>query len=151
MWKKVNKKQSESIYKKLISGILSSKKKGPGMARRVLIVDDDPELLEELKSSLMDDYEVVTLQDSKEALDTAVRIKPDVVLLDVGMPKESGLQAACDIMYFSGLNNTEIIMMSGDCREKYEALTQLCGFKGFLLKPFCYEELQCKLGGVKKQ
>ena len=122
--------------------------KGPVMAKRILIVDDDPQLLEELKCSLMDDYEVFTLQDSKEVLDTAVRLRPDVVLLDVGMPGESGLQAACKIMYFSDLNDIEIIVMSGKYRERYEALTQICGFKGFLPKPFCYEELRCKLGKV---
>lgn len=111
------------------------------MAKRVLIVDDDPQLLEELKCSLMDDYEVFTLQSSKEVLATAVRLRPDVVLLDVGMPGESGLQAASKIMYFSGLDNIDIVVMSGHSKERYEALTQICGFKGFLPKPFCYEEL----------
>lgn len=116
------------------------------MAKKVLIVDDDPQLLEELKSSLMDDYDVFTLQGSKEALNTAIKIKPDVVLLDVGMPGESGLQVASKIMYFSDLNDTNIVVMSGKYKERYEALTEICGFKGFLPKPFCYEDLKCKLG-----
>jgi len=119
------------------------------MARRVLIVDDDPQLLDELKCCLMDNYEVFTLQNSKEAVDTAVKVRPDVVLIDVGMPGESGLQIASKIMYFSDLDDIDIVMMSGNCRQRYETLVELCGFKGFLFKPLCYEDLRCKLEAAK--
>lgn len=115
------------------------------MGKRVLIVDDDPLLLEELKCSLMDEYEVFTLENSGEVLDTANRLKPDVILLDIKMPGESGLQLACKIKYFSDLNDTKIIVMSGNCKKRYETLTELCGFKGFLPKPFGYKELQSKI------
>ncbi len=113
------------------------------MLKKILILDDDPQLLEELKGCLENEYQVFTLQNSKSALEAAVEIKPDVILLDVEMPGESGLQIASKIMYFSDLRS-EIIVMSGR-EERHKAVAQLCGFKGFLLKPFDYEELRSTL------
>lgn len=111
-----------------------------------MIVDDDPQLLEELKSSLAGYYEIFTLQDSKEVLETANKLKPDIILIDVKMPGESGLQLACKIKSFSELIDTKIIVMSGNSSSyKYQVLSELCGFQGFLPKPFSFKELQSKL------
>ncbi len=66
--------------------------------RKVLIADDEPDILEILKYNLVaEGYEVVTAKDGDEALEKARRTEPDLVVLDVMMPKKSGVEV-CQIM-----------------------------------------------------
>jgi DNA-binding response OmpR family regulator len=117
------------------------------MTKKVMIIDDDKQLLEELATSLrMDDYEVIPLDDPKKVKETAIAINPDVLLVDINMPGESGFEVAYDILYFSGLEDTAIIAMTGDFKERYLVLNESYGFKGFLKKPFDYVDL---LGCIK--
>ena len=67
-------------------------------SRRVLIADDEPDILEILKYNLVaEGYEVVTAKDGDEALEKARRVQPDLVVLDVMMPKKTGVEV-CQIM-----------------------------------------------------
>lgn len=59
-------------------------------ARKILIADDEPDILEILKYNLTNEgYEVVTAKDGDEALERARRHKPDLIVLDVMMPKKN--------------------------------------------------------------
>lgn len=67
-------------------------------ARKVLIADDEPDILEILKYNLTGEgYEVVTAKDGDEALEKAHRTQPDLVVLDVMMPKKNGVEV-CQIL-----------------------------------------------------
>src|SRR5215475_9404316 len=73
-------------------GILSEK------TRKVLIADDEPDILEILKYNLSGEgYEVFTAKDGDEALEKARRNQPDLVVLDVMMPKKTGVEV-CQIL-----------------------------------------------------
>jgi len=66
--------------------------------RKVLIADDEPDILEILKYNLLNEgYEVVTAKDGDEALEKARRINPDLIVLDVMMPKKTGVEV-CEIL-----------------------------------------------------
>jgi two-component system alkaline phosphatase synthesis response regulator PhoP len=66
--------------------------------RKVLIADDEPDILEILKYNLSKEgYQVVTAKDGDEALDKAKLTKPDLVVLDIMMPKKTGVEV-CEIM-----------------------------------------------------
>ena len=66
--------------------------------RKVLIADDEPDILEILKYNLVaEGFEVITAKDGDEALEKARRTEPDLVVLDVMMPKKSGVEV-CQIM-----------------------------------------------------
>lgn len=66
--------------------------------RKVLIADDEPDILEILKYNLINEgYEVITAKDGDEALDKARRTQPDLVVLDVMMPKKTGVEV-CQLM-----------------------------------------------------
>lgn len=66
--------------------------------RKVLIADDEPDILEILKYNLTNEgYEVVTAKDGDEALEKARRVRPDLIVLDVMMPKKSGVEV-CQIL-----------------------------------------------------
>ena len=66
--------------------------------RKVLIADDEPDILEILKYNLSKEgYQVVTAKDGDEALDKAKLTQPDLVVLDIMMPKKTGVEV-CEIM-----------------------------------------------------
>jgi two-component system, OmpR family, alkaline phosphatase synthesis response regulator PhoP len=67
-------------------------------ARKILIADDEPDILEILKYNLSNEgYEVVTAKDGDEALDKARRTSPDLIILDVMMPKKTGVEV-CELL-----------------------------------------------------
>lgn len=67
-------------------------------ARKVLIADDEPDILEILKYNLSNEgYEVITAKDGDEALEKARRIQPDLIVLDVMMPRKTGVEV-CQLL-----------------------------------------------------
>ena len=67
-------------------------------ARKVLIADDEPDILEILKYNLSNEgYEVITAKDGDEAIEKAKRHSPDLIVLDVMMPRKSGVEV-CQIL-----------------------------------------------------
>jgi CheY-like chemotaxis protein len=86
--------------------------------RRVMIVDDDRQFLEELEEMLIfSGYEIVAFNDAQAALESAVRLRPDVILLDVKMPGKSGFQLADELQRLPELEGTPVIAMSGHYKE----------------------------------
>ena len=67
-------------------------------ARKVLIADDEPDIVEILKYNLIKEgYEVVTAKDGDEALERARQTHPDLVILDIMMPRKNGVEV-CEIL-----------------------------------------------------
>jgi len=67
-------------------------------ARKVLIADDEPDILEILNYNLTNEgYQVITAKDGDEALEKARRTKPDLIVLDVMMPKKTGVEV-CQLL-----------------------------------------------------
>ena len=67
-------------------------------ARKVLIADDEPDILEILKYNLVNDgYEVITAKDGDDAIEKAKQNNPDLVILDVMMPRKNGMEV-CEIL-----------------------------------------------------
>lgn len=67
-------------------------------SRKVLIADDEPDILEILKYNLANEgYDVITAKDGDEALEKSRRIQPDLVVLDVMMPKKTGVEV-CELL-----------------------------------------------------
>ncbi|HWR32009.1 MAG TPA: response regulator transcription factor [Chitinophagaceae bacterium] len=67
-------------------------------ARKVLIADDEPDILEILKYNISNEgYEVITAKDGDEALEKARRTQPDLIVLDVMMPKKTGVEV-CQLL-----------------------------------------------------
>jgi excisionase family DNA binding protein len=105
---------------------------------RVLIVDDDPEVLEALDRVLADQagYEVRTAETGFEAGLECERFRPHVVLLDIHLGEQDTTDVAQIIRENEDLAITRIVAMSGKLTEGQAAGLRTHGFDGFLKKPF---------------
>lgn len=82
-------------------------------ARKVLIADDEPDIREFLQYNLSaEGYEVFTAKDGDETLEKAKRIQPDLIVLDVMMPKKSGVEVCQLLRSQSAFKDTIIVMLT---------------------------------------
>jgi two-component system KDP operon response regulator KdpE len=110
---------------------------------RVLVVDDEPQLVRALGINLRArKYDVVTASTGAEALLEATRTKPDVVLLDLGLPDMDGVEVIAGLR---GWTRIPIVVLSArqDSRDKVEALD--AGADDYVTKPFAMDELLARL------
>ncbi len=112
------------------------------MARyRILAVDDDQDVLDFVKESVGDKYEVVTSLDGPEALVKFRECEPDLILLDVMMPGMSGYEVCQEIRKIPGKKNVPVIMLSAlDSVEDHKAGYRE-GATFYLTKPIPPERL----------
>lgn len=103
---------------------------------KIMIIDDDKKFLDQFNDILtLSGYDVVIVSDALAVLDVATRAKPDVILLDLKMPKKSGFQIAEELRNFSELNNVPIVAITGFFKEENVPLMSLCGIKRCIKKP----------------
>jgi pilus assembly protein CpaE len=109
---------------------------------RILIVDDIPETRENVRKLLQfeSDLEVIGhAATGGEAIELAVRQRPDVVLMDINMPDADGIVASQTIT--EKVPGTQVIIMSVQSEADYLRRAMLAGARDFLMKPFSGDEL----------
>jgi DNA-binding response OmpR family regulator len=108
----------------------------------VLIADDDLEILN-LTRSLMRrrGFEVLEASDGDEAMRQLLENHPDLVILDVMMPGQSGWEVCRSIRETESLKNTGVIMLTGVGHRMNEMTSPLYGADGYLDKPFEFDDL----------
>jgi len=121
------------------------------MPRKILIVDDDPALVEMVVMVLTGKgYEVIRANDGQEALQVLFDGKPDLVLLDVVMPKMNGWQTCSRIREFS--STVPIIMLSGKSMTEDDVVRGLdYGADDYLLKPVGGKGLVARVRAVLRR
>jgi len=116
---------------------------------RVLVVDDEPQILRGLRVVLRNaGYQVDVAATKAEALDALAARPPDAMVLDLVLPDGSGVEVCRDVRRWSGL---PVIVLSavGDEREKVKALD--AGADDYVTKPFGSEELTARLRAVLRR
>jgi CheY-like chemotaxis protein len=109
---------------------------------RVLIADDDRDGAMTLATLLqLEGYEVRTVHGGQEALDAAREFKPEVVLLDIGMPKITGYEAARRLRQRHGDDCPLLIAVTGWKQASDKILATLAGFDHHVSKPYEPSEL----------
>ncbi|MEW2401479.1 response regulator [Streptomyces sp. NPDC046862] len=108
----------------------------PGASGRVLVVDDNKVIRQLIRVNLeLEGLEVVTAADGAECLDVVHQVRPDVITLDVVMPRLDGLRTAAGLRNDPRTRNLPIAIVSA-CSQ-YEVETGLeVGVDAFLAKPF---------------
>jgi DNA-binding response OmpR family regulator len=114
----------------------------PKTQKTVLIVDDDPEILN-LARTLMRrrGFDVIEASDGDEAMRQVLENRPDLVILDVMMPGQSGWEVCRSIRETESLKNTGVIMLTGVGERMNEMTSPLYGADAHLDKPFELETL----------
>ena len=116
---------------------------------RVLVVDDEPQLLRALRINLAARrYEVVVAADGASALDFAARHVPDIVVLDLGLPDMDGTDVIAGLR---GWTKVPILVLSGrtDAADKVDALD--AGADDYVTKPFSMDELMARLRALLRR
>lgn len=108
----------------------------------VACIDDSRAVLESIKAFLDDDsFSVLMINDPVKALMQVVRNKPDLILLDVGMPNLDGYELCSLLRRHPSFKNTPIVMVTGNTGFIDRAKAKLVGASGYLTKPFTQSEL----------
>jgi two-component system alkaline phosphatase synthesis response regulator PhoP len=116
--------------------------------KKILIVDDEPNVRRLSCAILSKKFEVFEAEDGKEAIDIANAQKPDVILMDIMMPKMDGLTACHVIKNDPATKLIPVIMVTAIGFELNIRLSQQMGATAYVTKPFAPQELLDKIGEV---
>ncbi|MER3498217.1 MAG: DNA-binding response regulator [Chitinophagaceae bacterium] len=104
--------------------------------RKVLIADDEPDILEILKYNLINEgYAVITAKDGDEALDKARLYQPELIVLDIMMPKKNGVQVCKLLRAQPAFKNTLIIFLTALSDEGTQVKGLETGADDYISKP----------------
>lgn len=112
---------------------------------KIMAVDDDPDILELLKASLEDEYEVITAINGKEALEKLKNEVPDLLVLDYVLPDMQGPQICKILRRDPLLLHLSILMLTGkgETEDKVKGLES--GADDYMVKPFSPQELIARI------
>jgi two-component system, OmpR family, response regulator MprA len=120
------------------------------LAVEVLIVDDEPAVVDALDRALVQEgYAVASAGDGRAALERVARARPDAVILDVSMPQMSGLEV-CRRMRANG-DRTPVLMLTARDQVTDRVAGLDAGADDYLVKPFALEELLARLRALLRR
>jgi diguanylate cyclase (GGDEF)-like protein len=112
---------------------------------RVLVADDEPDAREILVQLLAPDYEVLTAADGEAAVELARSERPDLVLMDLGMPRLDGFEALEQIRADPSIADIPVIFVSARSDDAVKARSLDLGAVDYLQKPFSDRELRARV------
>ena len=122
------------------------------MAEAVLVVDDDPDVARFVEVNLRSaGYDVTVAGNGEEALEKAVEIRPDLVLLDVMMPKLDGFEVAQRLRRDPRTSSSSIIMLTAKALSSDKVLGLSSGADDYIIKPFDPVELLARVKGTLRR
>jgi CheY-like chemotaxis protein len=117
----------------------------PAVPRRerplVLVVDDAPEIRELVIMSLEDEFEMVYAVDGQDGLERIQELEPDLVLLDVMMPRKTGYELCSELKLTTKFKSLPVLMLSARGNKQHVKQGLYAGADDYLAKPFDPEEL----------
>jgi two-component system, OmpR family, alkaline phosphatase synthesis response regulator PhoP len=121
-------------------------------AKRILIADDEPDILEILSFNLKGEgYEVITAKNGDEAIDKAKSSKPDLIILDMMMPGKNGMEVCNILRTQSAFAGTLIIFLTAINDENTEIKSLENGADDYLTKPISPKVLLSKVSSLLRR
>jgi DNA-binding response OmpR family regulator len=112
------------------------------MAKRILIADDEPNIVISLEFLMKrEGFEVLIANDGEEAVRQIRSERPDLVLLDVMMPKKSGFEVCQEVKSDPALADVRILMLTAKGRDTEVVKGLALGADAYMTKPFSTKEL----------
>ena len=108
---------------------------------KILIADDEPNVRLLVNIMLSEDYIVLKANDGEEAINIARSQKPDLILMDIMMPKVDGYTACSTIKTEQATKGISVVMLTGIGHELNKKLAKEIGADGYITKPFTLLEL----------
>ncbi|HSL14740.1 MAG TPA: response regulator, partial [Actinomycetota bacterium] len=122
------------------------------MPETILVVDDDPDIARFVEVNLRSaGYDVSVASDGEEALEKAGDLRPDLVLLDVMMPRIDGFEVAQRLRRNPQTANTSIIMLTAKALSTDKVLGLTAGADDYIIKPFDPIELLARVKGTLRR
>ena len=117
-----------------------------GLGRSVLIVDDEPNIVISLEYLLRRaGYEVLVARDGQQALETIARAPPDLVLLDVMLPRLNGFQVCQKLRENPAWAGVRVLMLTAKGREAEVSKGLALGADAYITKPFSTRDLLARV------
>jgi len=110
--------------------------------KRILVVDDSQSMRAAAKAALGTDFELLSCEDGLEAISSIAAFKPDLVLVDITMPKLDGYETVALIRLNEAFKDIPILMMSSKGGVFDLARGRLLGFNGAIVKPFQSKDMR---------
>jgi two-component system, OmpR family, KDP operon response regulator KdpE len=115
----------------------------------ILVVDDEPQILRGLRTNLRArGYEVITAADGEAALATAARERPDIAIVDLGLPGIDGVEVIRGIRAWSTM---PVLVLSARDQEHDKVLALDAGADDYVTKPFGMDELLARLRAAERR
>ena len=122
------------------------------MSERILVVDDDPDILQFVRMNLeLDGFETETAESGRRALDIAKDLPPDLVLLDVMMPEMDGLTVLRKLRNNTSTANVPVIILTAKALAEDRVKGLDLGADDYITKPFDLEELLARVRTVLRR
>jgi len=119
------------------------------MAKTILIIDDDPDWVRMLSMRLQHEgYQVEAAFDAIQAVSQTIKLKPDLVLLDIMMPAGSGVGVLKNLRENVKTFNVPVIVLTGISDEQTKEAAEKLGISGYFMKPVDMDKLIEKLKEV---
>ena len=118
--------------------------------KRILVIEDEPQMLLGLRDNLeLEGYEVQTAADGEEGLSKAGSFNPDLVILDVMLPKKNGFDVCRELRMRS--SSLPIVMLTARSAETDKVLGLELGADDYVTKPFSITELLARVRAVLRR
>jgi twitching motility two-component system response regulator PilH len=112
------------------------------MSATILIVDDSPTAQRLIRQSVeAGGYRALTASDGDEAIEVALRERPDLIVLDIILPKKNGFQVCRSLKAYSETSGIKVVLLSSKNHEMDILWGKRQGADGYLTKPFEPEQL----------
>jgi len=116
--------------------------------KKILFVDDEPDLVQLVTLRLQAaGYQVEVAYDGQEGLDQVGKVKPDLIILDLMLPKLDGYKVCRLLKFDERYRGIPILIFTARAQAEDIKLAMECGADGYLTKPF---EVQALLGKLKE-
>ena len=142
------KKAANELREKYIDAV--DKLAGSNLSKKILAVDDMPEILSFVNSALKNYYKIIAVTSANAALNYMKAQKPDLFLLDIDMPGMDGFELLRIIRSSAEYAKTPVVFLTGNSSRDHVTAAMLEGCNDFIVKPTTYEYLRTIVGKYMK-